>query len=106
MPGIKGRSGRRDFYEQKALDELLELSIKTLKMYLRDEDFPPTMKAQIALALATRRVSNKSESVTRVTLDESEREIIDKYTQQLPSNRLDLITGTTANVIDVSLDDV
>ena len=48
MSGVKGRSGRKGYEEEKAIEEIIELSFKTIKHYLLDSKWSNEKKAQLA----------------------------------------------------------
>ena len=97
--GGKG-SGRKPYYEELEVNKLLAMSISTLIHALKSDSCPTNTKYQIALALASRRVSNKQETKHIVEITSQEQSIIDKYTKPQITVQ-GMATGGTASEIDL-----
>ena len=70
MAGQKGKSGRKTHYEEMAIAEVVNLSIKTVRDYLLDPNIPREKKAFLAKDFALKRIPNKIENLN------PEREVI------------------------------
>ena len=69
MAGVKGKSGRKTHYDSLAIAEVVNLSIKTVRDYLRDENIPIEKKVFVAKDFALKRLPNKveGEGITEYT---------------------------------------
>ena len=81
MSGTKGHSGPRcrNYDEERAINEILELSAANIKAYLKHPEVSLDKKALISSTFLSRRVSNKIEQKTTLELTNIGREILDKY---------------------------
>ena len=59
MPGVKGKSGRKSHYDSLAIAEVVNLSIKTVRDYLKDENIPVEKKVFVAKDFAIKRMPTK-----------------------------------------------
>lgn len=48
MAGVKGRSGRKGFYQEADVKEIVTLSLRTIRLFLNDPDIEISRKAEIA----------------------------------------------------------
>jgi hypothetical protein len=61
MSGKAGRSGRKSFYDEKEIAEVVNMSVRTVKMYLNDEGIPLEKKVLVAQGFALKRMPTKIE---------------------------------------------
>ena len=59
MSGRKGRSGRKSHYDEMAIAEVVNLSVKTVRDYLRDERMPLSKRAQLGQAFVVKAMPQK-----------------------------------------------
>ena len=85
MAGTKGHSGRRcrNYDEERAIAEILELSSANIKAYLRHPDVSLDKKALISSTFLSRRVSNKAETKHSLDITSIGRDILAKYNKPL-----------------------
>jgi len=61
MAGTKGRSGRKTHYDELAIAEVVNLSIKTCREYLQDMTIPIDKRAELAKHFAVKAMPQKIE---------------------------------------------
>jgi intein-encoded DNA endonuclease-like protein len=64
MAGKKGRSGRKSHYEEMDAVEIVNLSQKTVRDYLRDPNIPLDKKVLVAKDFAAKAMPTKIEANT------------------------------------------
>ena len=89
MAGVKGRSGRRTHYDELAIAEVVNLSIKTVREYLQDIKMPLEKRAQLAQAFVAKAMPQRLEAEGLDT------QIIIVRDRQLEGNRI----GTASEAI-------
>jgi hypothetical protein len=72
-------SGRRKGYEAMDTEELIHLSIRTLLLFLKDDTQSLERRVAVASIIASRRIGNKQEIASTITLDASDRLILQRY---------------------------
>ena len=90
MSGVKGKSGRRGYDEEKAIEDILKLSYATVWQFLRDPAMPQEKKAYLASEFAKRRVTNRQEQ--KIEIKQEERALLDHYSTLAipsPTNRIE-----------------
>ena len=94
--GGKG-SGRVNFYDEKAIQEVVNMSVNTIKRFLESDAYTLIQKASVAQAFAVRRVANKIEN----HLEGCEtRIIIVRATEALPQQSPIAIERPTIKLIE------
>ena len=61
MAGKKGCSGRKSHYDEMEIAEVVNLSISTIKSYLKNPDVPLKDKAEVAKHFAVKAMPQKIE---------------------------------------------
>lgn len=64
MAGVKGRSGRKTHYDEMAAVEIVKLSQKTVRDYLKDESIPLEKRVLVAKDFAAKAMPTKIETDT------------------------------------------
>ena len=59
MSGVKGRSGRKTHYDELAISEVVNLSVKTVREYLQDTKMPLSKRAALSQAFVVKAMPQK-----------------------------------------------
>lgn len=59
MAGVKGKSGRHTHYDELAIADVVNLSIRTVRAYLNDEKIPLEKRVFVAKDFALKRMPQK-----------------------------------------------
>ena len=100
MSGVKGKSGRKSHYRELDIMEVVNLSIKTIRDYLKDPSIDLHRRAQLAHAFALKRIPEKHQHEITHELNELEQAILTKL--QNDSREVIDVKHETMTDIDVS----